>query len=97
MIEITDIGNWDETKDKYGQDPDVLNYLYEYMGENNFDLEDKELCGYNSDGAVHRWLKREWNNTDKSIKIIMERQYAYPKNNAQAFQLLTQKIKVESL
>ena len=97
MIEITDIGNWDETKEYSEQNSDVFDYVMGYINENNFDLEDKELCGYNDEGDVHRWLKREWNNTDKSIKIIMERQYAYPKNNAQAFQLLTQKIKVESL
>ena len=97
MITITDIGNWDETKTKREQDSDVLNYVLNYMNDNSFDLEDKELCGHNSDGAVYRWLKREWDNTDKSIKIIKERTYAYKKNDAKAFQLLEQKIKVESL
>lgn len=96
MITITDIGDWDETKSYRQQDSDVLEYVSNYTEENEFDSEENELCGHNSDGPVYRWLKREWN-TDKDIKIMKERVYAYKKTDAKAFQLLEQKITVESI
>jgi hypothetical protein len=93
MIEIKDIGFWDTTKNENNQSQEVMEYIYSVISEREFDMEEVELCGYNSDGPVNRFLKRIWN--DDGFKIVIERKYLYEASNPKAFQISYEKINVE--